>query len=575
MCRIGQDLVQLVRSLWRDRALAAAVIVCLAVGLGTQTLAIDLVDGLLLRAPAGVGQPETVKRLFLLERRDGGERVTEGFPYPAYAALSEQRVFPALTAAAQRTVSFAGGGALGRARADFVDAAFLPLLGIEPLFGRGFEADETNPASPVPVTVLTDAFARDADVDTLNKEMQQKGAWVFGGGLQPADLSPELMETFGVRASKGVLITGLAGQSASVLNSFLFGSITTLSSADVSRTGGPADLATVSLRGSTSAQTPIYLGGVLAGISGGWLALRTTFRGTAEERGVAVRFWGFRAPLGAWVAIWGALAMITSAPFDDWWHNAYGLDVKIISPPHSVLALGMIGIQIGTMLLALAWLPGCRTSGSSSPVPTESERGRFPHSRHSEVACTECHDLRAVMAGRLERPGADEHAPGVLHRHLQLDRHLAADRLHGAATGDDAGLGAEQVELGLDQQHVDAALDEAARLLAEHVRQLSERDVPEHRVRCTGQESRGTDAARHETGSVRRRETVGHAARQRRCSAIDLDDAVVQLVLAQCQTVRAERVRLEHIAAHLEEGRVHALDGVRTRDHEVVVAALQ
>jgi hypothetical protein len=105
----------------------------------------------------------------------------------------------------------------------------------------------------------------------------------------------------------------------------------------------------------TPAHMAIYLGGVLAGLSGGWLALSTTFRGTPEERGVAVRFWGFRAPLGAWVAIWGALAMVTSAPFDDWWHNAYGLDVKVISPPHAVLALGMIGIQIGTMLLALAW----------------------------------------------------------------------------------------------------------------------------------------------------------------------------------------------------------------------------
>lgn len=105
----------------------------------------------------------------------------------------------------------------------------------------------------------------------------------------------------------------------------------------------------------TPAHMAIYLGGVLAGLSGGWMALGTTFRGTPDERGVAVRFWGFRAPLGAWVAIWGALAMLTSAPFDDWWHNAYGLDVKIISPPHSILALGMIGIQIGTMLLAVAW----------------------------------------------------------------------------------------------------------------------------------------------------------------------------------------------------------------------------
>ena len=67
-----------------------------------------------------------------------------------------------------------------------------------------------------------------------------------------------------------------------------------------------------------------------------------------------MRFWGFRAPLGAWVAIWGALAMLTSAPFDDWWHNAYGLDVKIVSPPHMVLALGIFGIVLGALLLALA-----------------------------------------------------------------------------------------------------------------------------------------------------------------------------------------------------------------------------
>ncbi len=91
-----------------------------------------------------------------------------------------------------------------------------------------------------------------------------------------------------------------------------------------------------------------------AGIGCGWLVLRTTFAGTAESRARSVGVWGFRGPLGAWVCIWGAIMMITSAPFDDWWHNAYGLDVRIISPPHVVLALGMIAIQIGAMLMALA-----------------------------------------------------------------------------------------------------------------------------------------------------------------------------------------------------------------------------
>ena len=104
----------------------------------------------------------------------------------------------------------------------------------------------------------------------------------------------------------------------------------------------------------TPAHLGIYLGGVVSGLTCAWLALHTTFAGSPQERAAAVRFWGFRAPFGAWVSIWGAIAMLTSAPFDDWWHNAYGLDVKIISPPHMVLAAGIGAIQAGAMLMALA-----------------------------------------------------------------------------------------------------------------------------------------------------------------------------------------------------------------------------
>ena len=105
----------------------------------------------------------------------------------------------------------------------------------------------------------------------------------------------------------------------------------------------------------TPAHLAIYAGGLAAGLSCGWLALKTTFSGTGGEVGRSVRMWGFRAPLGAWVAIWGAIAMLTSAPLDDWWHNAYGLDVEILSPPHIVLALGICSIQFGALLMALSW----------------------------------------------------------------------------------------------------------------------------------------------------------------------------------------------------------------------------
>jgi hypothetical protein len=93
---------------------------------------------------------------------------------------------------------------------------------------------------------------------------------------------------------------------------------------------------------------------LVAGTSCGWLVLSTTFRGSAADHARSVRFWGFRGPLGAWLCIWGTLTMIASAPLDNWWHDAYGLDVKIMSPPHLVLSFGMVGIQAGAMLMALS-----------------------------------------------------------------------------------------------------------------------------------------------------------------------------------------------------------------------------
>lgn len=99
----------------------------------------------------------------------------------------------------------------------------------------------------------------------------------------------------------------------------------------------------------------IYFGGVLAGTFSGIRVLKISFAGTPAERNGSVRFWGiFYGSLGALFCIWGAFAMLTSAPFDDWWHNTYGLDVTILSPPHTVLLLGMITIQFGAMVSVLA-----------------------------------------------------------------------------------------------------------------------------------------------------------------------------------------------------------------------------
>lgn len=104
----------------------------------------------------------------------------------------------------------------------------------------------------------------------------------------------------------------------------------------------------------TPAHLAIYTGGAVAGLACGFEVLRRSFfSATKPSDGVTVwRF--FNGPLGGWLCIWGAVAMLTSAPFDDWWHAAYGLDVKIISPPHALLALGFITILGGALVMAVA-----------------------------------------------------------------------------------------------------------------------------------------------------------------------------------------------------------------------------
>ncbi len=104
----------------------------------------------------------------------------------------------------------------------------------------------------------------------------------------------------------------------------------------------------------TSAHMAIYACGVLAAIACGYLIFATTFGRSAYLKRISVNVLGFRAPLGAFVAAWGGIAMLTSAPFDNWWHNAYGLDVKIVSPPHTLLILGIRAVGVGVLFLILA-----------------------------------------------------------------------------------------------------------------------------------------------------------------------------------------------------------------------------
>jgi hypothetical protein len=109
----------------------------------------------------------------------------------------------------------------------------------------------------------------------------------------------------------------------------------------------------------------IYLGAVFGGLFSGIQVLWNTFKANAAAKAGLVKVWGvFYSSLGALFCIWGAIAMLTSAPFDDWWHNTYGLDITILSPPHSVLALGMLFLQFGACVGVAKYLNAANEQAS-------------------------------------------------------------------------------------------------------------------------------------------------------------------------------------------------------------------
>jgi hypothetical protein len=138
--------------------------------------------------------------------------------------------------------------------------------------------------------------------------------------------------------------------------------------------GGAWDVAWHRSIGRDTFWTPAHLAiqacGVMAAIICGYLIAIYTFGGSAKLKAASVSVLGFRAPLGAFISAWGGIAMITSAPFDNWWHAAYGLDVKIVSPPHTLLILGIRAVDVGILFLILAAMNRASTDDGRSAKHT-------------------------------------------------------------------------------------------------------------------------------------------------------------------------------------------------------------
>jgi hypothetical protein len=101
------------------------------------------------------------------------------------------------------------------------------------------------------------------------------------------------------------------------------------------------------------AHTASYLAVALAGSTALGLVLMTT--GSPVARTGGVRLGRLYAPLGAWVAAWGALAFPAAFLFDRWWQSAYGLAAGIWHPPQILKAVAFFAVVVGAWLCCLNW----------------------------------------------------------------------------------------------------------------------------------------------------------------------------------------------------------------------------
>ena len=205
------------------------------------------------------------------------------------------------------------------------------------------------------------------------------------------------------------------------------------------------------------------------------------------------------------------------------------------------------------------------------------------------------HQLGAERAVEAEREG-----PQVAHGEVERLRRLAgqgAARAVGDGAGDDqrqldahlvehgergkAGrLGIQRVEDGLDQQHVGAALDQAARLLGVGLDQLVVADVAEARVVDVGRDGGGAVGRPHGAGDDARpvgrlgRYGIGRGARQLCGGHVHLEGEVLHAVVGQRDALRIEGVGADDVGAGLQVGRVDGADRLRLGQHQQVVVAL-
>ena len=155
-----------VRQLLKSPGFTFVAVLGLALGIGANVALFSVVNSIFLR-PLPYREPD---RLVRLSSTDEAQRLTRvGFSYPRYLEVAErQQVFSDLAFSVGNAFTVTGRGDPEQLIGIHASATLLPALGIEPIIGRNFSANEDRPGGEhvalVSHTLWQQRFNRDPSV---------------------------------------------------------------------------------------------------------------------------------------------------------------------------------------------------------------------------------------------------------------------------------------------------------------------------------------------------------------------------------------------------------------------------
>ena len=167
MRTLASDLKFALRMLKRSPGVSAAAIVALALAIGANTAIFSVVDGVLLRP---LPYPDSARLVTINGSMPSLGRPRTALSYPEYQdILRESKALTNVAAYERADANLAGtSGPPERTSVGFASATLFATLGVQPILGRSFSAEEeragSDDAAIIDYATWRDRFGSDANV---------------------------------------------------------------------------------------------------------------------------------------------------------------------------------------------------------------------------------------------------------------------------------------------------------------------------------------------------------------------------------------------------------------------------